>query len=111
MVKEKRDLWDAEHTCHNCNAKMKKKRLTIEGISVRGWECSECGETVLHTKDAEEALLANKLKAGVPAKIGVSGGSLFVRFPRQIVDYYELKVGETVKLAVKDKETLAVKLG
>jgi len=107
---KKYDPWNAEHTCHECNVKMKRKKLKIEGMSVRGWECKKCGETVLHPEDAQKVLLLNRLKAGIPAKVGVSGGSMFVRFPKQIARYYHLKAGEIVNLKVKDRETLALKI-
>lgn len=59
----KRDLWKAEHKCINCNIIMKKKELIVEGIKVRGWECSKCNETILHPEDVQKMFIFNKLKA------------------------------------------------
>lgn len=92
----KRDLWDAEHKCANCNQTMKKKELIVESIKVRGWECPKCKETVLHPEDAQKMFLFNKLKRGLPVKIGELGGNLIIRFPKEVAQFYNIEKGENI---------------
>ena len=83
----KRNLWNAVHKCTKCNSSMSKKTLVVEGIKVRGWECSKCKDTVLHPEDAQKMLLISKLKRGLSVKIGALGSSLVVRIPKEIAEY------------------------
>ncbi|MEK6964150.1 MAG: hypothetical protein AABX70_07005 [Nanoarchaeota archaeon] len=87
-----RDIWKAERGCE-CGTWMKKKLFTLAGIKVRGWECPKCSESILHPEDAQYALVLNKLKRGIPVKIGELGNSLFFRIPKEIVDFYKIKKG------------------
>jgi len=105
-----RDLWNAEHICHECGIKMEKKRFKLEGILVRGWKCKKCHETILHPEDAQRVLVLNKLKAGIPVKVGELGSSLIVRLPKQIAEYYHIKAGKIVSLGVSGKHTIAIKI-
>lgn len=95
-TKIKRNLWNATHKCLKCNDLMKKKNLVIEGTTLRAWECSKCKDTVLHPKDAQRMFLLNKLKRGLPVKIGELGKSLIVRIPKEIAKIYRLTKGEQI---------------
>ena len=92
----KRDLWDAKHKCTKCYSLMKKKNLVVEGVNVRGWECTKCKDTVLHPQDAQRMLLLSKLKKGLSVKIGELGNSLVVRIPKEIAEHYKLFKGEQI---------------
>ena len=52
-MKMKRDIWEAEHFCHNCNAKMAKTKVMIQGMPVRAWECKKCKWTGKDVKETE----------------------------------------------------------
>jgi len=101
-----RDLWNATHTCTRCNSLMKKKNLIIEGVSVRGWECMKCKDTVLHPEDAQRMLLLSKLKKGLPVKIGELGESLIVRIPKEMAELYRLSKGEKVVMKAEDEKKI-----
>lgn len=94
----KKDLWDATHTCIACNKEMKKKMFKMEGIDVRGWECPHCHDSVLHQEDAQKMFLLNKLKKGLPIKIGALGNSLILRIPKEIENHYKLSKGEQITM-------------
>ncbi len=80
--------------------------MLIEGTKVRGWECPQCKETVLHPEDAQRMLLLNKLKKGITVKIGKLGESLIVRFPKEITEFYDIKKGEDVTLKAEDSDKI-----
>lgn len=94
----KHDLWNAVHKCTNCSQIMKKKELIVEGIRVRGWECPKCSETVLHPEDAQRMFVFNKLKRGLPVKVGSLGQNLIMRFPKEIAQFYNIGKGENIVL-------------
>ena len=98
----KRDLWNAEHRCTNCSKPMKKKELTVDGIKVRGWECTNCNETVLHPEDAQKMFIFNKLKRGLKVRIGELGQSLIIRFPKEATDFYNITKGKDIILKAED---------
>ena len=102
----KRDLWNAEHKCAICDKIMKKKELTVEGIKVRGWECSKCNETVLHPEDAQRMFVFNKLKRGLPVKVGELGQNLIMRFPKEVAQFYNIEKGEDITLRAESLKRL-----
>lgn len=102
----KRDLWDAEHRCTNCNAVMKKKQMTIEGVRVRAWECKKCKEMVLHPEDAQKMLVFNKLKKGILVKVGSLGEALIMRFPKEVAQFYKITKGEEITLKAESQKKL-----
>lgn len=107
----KRDLWDAEHFCHICSGKMAKAKVVIQDMPVRAWECKRCMETVLHPGDAQKALVFNKLKKGVPVKVGKLGEALMVRLPKEFAQFYGIEKGEDLILRAEDKSRFEVKVG
>ena len=94
----KRDLWNAVHRCAKCEENMKKKIFKIEGVEVRGWECSRCKEAVLHPEDAQKMFVFNKLKKGLYVKVGGLGESLIVRIPKEVAKFYNITKGGEIKL-------------
>lgn len=102
----KRDLWAAEHNCTNCNSVMKKKQMTIEGVKVRAWECKKCREIVLHPEDAQKMLVFNKLKRGIPVKVGALGEALIMRFPKEVAQFYKIEKGEEITLKAEGPKKL-----
>lgn len=98
----KRDIWDAEHKCVNCNLIMKKKEVVVEGIKVRGWECPKCNETVLHPEDAQKMFVFNKLKKGLKVKVGSLGQNLIMRFPKEAAEFYRINKGKDIILKAEN---------
>ena len=109
-MKMEYDLWEAEHKCLNCNQVMKKKELIVEGIKVRGWECNNCKETVLHQEDAQKMFVFNKLKRGLKVKIGELGQSLIIRFPKEATDFYRITKGKEIILKAEDMKKIELTL-
>lgn len=104
----KRDIWKAKHICHNCNIKMVKKKVLIEDMFVRAWECKKCKEIVLHQEDAQKMLIFNKLKQGLPVKIGKLGEALMMRLPKEVIQFYNIGKGEDVILKAESKHRFEV---
>ena len=102
-MKRYRDLWEGRPIC-DCKAKtlMKRRVFTFGGFKVRGWHCEKCGESILHPEDTQYVLVLNKLKRGIPVKIGELGNSLILRIPKEIADFYKIRKG--VNLVIKGKE-------
>ena len=96
--KMKRDLWNAVHRCTKCEENMKKKIFMVEGVEIRGWECSKCKEAVLHPEDAQKMFVFNKLKKGLSVKVGELGKSLIVRIPKEVAEFYSISKGGEIKL-------------
>lgn len=106
----KRNLREAEHTCTNCNHTMEKKTFTIDSFTVRGWECPHCRESVLHTEDAQNMLVFNKLKQGLPVKVGELGNSLIFRVPKEVAEFYHIEKGEEVMVKAEDSSNFKVEV-
>jgi len=106
----KRDLWEAEHLCTNCNAKMGREKIMIQGTPVRAWECRKCKETVLYPEDAQKVLILNKLRQGIPVKVGKLGEALMMRLPKEFAQFYGIEKGEDVILKGGDESKFEVKV-
>ncbi|MFA4820405.1 MAG: hypothetical protein WC613_05620 [Candidatus Aenigmatarchaeota archaeon] len=106
----KRDLWEAEHRCTNCNSVMKKEFMSMEGMKVRSWKCTKCDEIVLHPDDAQKMLVFNKIKHGIPVKIGTLGESLIMRFPKEVAEFYKISKGGEVVIRAEDTKKLKLDL-
>lgn len=102
----KRDLWDAEHTCTECGGAMKRKTMAMEGMQIRSWQCPRCKEIVLHPDDAQKMLVFNKIKKGIPVKVGILGESLVMRFPKEVAEFYKIKKGEEIILRGENPKKL-----
>ncbi|HLC77344.1 MAG TPA: hypothetical protein VJH04_04030 [archaeon] len=105
----KRDLWEAEHTCI-CGGRMKREKMPMEGLEVRAWKCVKCKEIVLHPEDAQKMLVLNKMKHGIPVKIGELGESLIIRFPKEVAEFYKISKGGEVILKAENKNKLELDL-
>ena len=110
VMKMKRDIWEAEHLCQNDNHKMNKTNVVIEGMSVRAWECPKCKETVLHPEDAQKMLVFNKLRHGIPVKVGKLGEALMVRIPKEFAQFYSIQKGGGLILKGEDESRFEVKV-
>ena len=102
----KRDLWDAEHKCTKCGIVMKKKTISMEGVRVRSWQCGRCKEIVLHPDDAQKMFVFNKIKKGIPVKVGSLGESLIIRFPKEVAQFYKITKGEEITLKAENPKKL-----
>lgn len=105
----KRDLWEAKHKSV-CGTVMKKKTFALDGIKVRGWECPKCDESVLHPHDAQRVFVLNKLKRGIPVKVGELGNSLIMRIPKEIAEFYNLSKGEAVMFKAEGPKTMEIEV-
>jgi len=103
-----RDTWNAEHPCTCGEKAMSRKKFTIEGVEVRGWECKHCNETALHSEDAQKVLVLNKLKKGIPVKVGELGESLIIRFPKELAEYYKIEKGENLILKAESEKKIEI---
>ena len=110
VMKMKRDIWEAEHFCQNDNYRMSKAKVVVEGMSVRAWECRKCNETVLHPEDAQKMLVFNKLKHGIPVKVGKLGEALMVRIPKEFAQFYSIQKGGGLILKGEDESRFEVKV-
>lgn len=106
----KKDLWDAIHQCTTCSKEMKKKMFKMEGINIRGWECPQCKDSVLHPEDAQHMFLLNKLKKGLLIKIGALGNSLVVRIPKEIENLYKLSKGEQITMKMDSMKKIGIEI-
>jgi hypothetical protein len=104
----KRDLWGAEHHCQVCSWKMQKTKVTVQGMQIRAWECAKCSETVLHPEDAQKIFVLNKLRKGIPVKVGRLGTSLMVRFPKEFTEYYNIEKGRDLILRAEDESRFEI---
>jgi len=102
----KRDLWNAEHKCTKCGIVMKKRKMVIEGFEARSWQCRRCKEIILHSEDAQKMLVFNKIKKGIPIKVGSLGESLIIRFPKEVAEFYKITKGEEIILKAENKKKL-----
>ena len=102
----KRELWNAEHKCTKCGIVMKKRKMVIEGFEARSWQCRRCKEIILHSEDAQKMLVFNKIKKGIPIKVGSLGESLIIRFPKEVAEFYKITKGEEIILKAENKKKL-----
>ena len=110
VMKMKRDIWEAEHLCQNDGYKMGKTKVVVEGMSVRAWKCPKCSETVLHPEDAQKMLVFNKLRHGIPVKVGKLGESLMMRLPKEFAQFYSIEKGGGLILKGEDESRFEVKV-
>jgi hypothetical protein len=87
---------------------MRKKTLRLEGVSVRGWECLTCSDTVLHPDDAQRMLVLSKLRRGLPVKVGELGKNLVVRIPKDIAKLYNLSKGEQITIQAESETKIGL---
>ncbi len=110
VMEMKREIWNAEHFCQNDNCRMSKTKVVVEGMPVRAWECPKCKETVLHPEDAQKMLVFNKLKQGIPVKVGKLGEALMVRIPKEFAQFYSIQKGGGLILKGEDDSRFEVKV-
>lgn len=105
----RRDIWKMDRGCE-CGTWMKKKLFTLAGVRVRGWECPKCGESILHPEDTQYALVLNKLKRGIPVKVGELGNSLILRIPKEVADFYKIRKGGNLTLKAGDVKKMEIEV-
>jgi hypothetical protein len=92
-----------------CGEWTKPKIFHIEGFDVRGSECSKCGEAYLNGEDAYKLSEFRKVKDAIlEGKISKSGNSYVVRLPIDVIKALGLKLGEKVKLSVKNPHEIVI---
>lgn len=99
-----KDEWNALPECHKCCVVMRKQAFAMAGFRVRGWKCPKCREEIYLGEDINKVLVYNKLKKGIPVKIGSLGSSLVMRIPKEISSAFGIKKGKEVILRLKDDE-------
>lgn len=90
--------------CLKCKVMMKNEIFNIKGFKVRGYKCPKCKDEVYFGDDLNKVLVYNKLKKGIPVKVGVLGSSLVMRIPKEVSEALDIKKGRKVVLKIKDNE-------
>ena len=103
-MKRIKDRWDALPNCSKCGSVMRKKTFKMTGFDVRGWECPKCGEVLYMGDDLNKVLVENKLKRGIPVKVGILGNSFVMRIPKEVSSAFDIRKGKEVIFRIKDKE-------
>jgi hypothetical protein len=85
---------------------MRKNTILVEGIQIRSWKCNKCKEIILHPDDAQKMLIFNKIKKGIPVKVGSLGESLIIRFPKEVANFYKITKGGEVTLKAENSRKL-----
>jgi len=92
---DKRDIWDADMFCKECNKKAVKGVEEIDGFRLRVWECPVCGQKWYHPLDANRMLHWNKLKnQEFKVTLRMVGNSYVTSIPKEIVQFEEFRRGE-----------------
>lgn len=99
-----KDRWNALTECPKCRVVMRKKAFKMMGFDVRGWECGRCKENIYIGDDLNKVLVYNKLKNGIPVKIGTLGSSLVMRIPKEVSEVLGIQKGKEIILKVRDNE-------
>ena len=90
-------------TCFRCGSSMKPNSIKLGDISVRSWRCPKDGEEILHPRDAQKALLINKIKKrGLELKIGILNNAPYLRFPKGFFAFFQ-KGDEVIVKVVSEK--------
>ena len=91
-----------------CGKEMEKKKLKIDGVSVRAWYCSKCNEEVLHPEDSQKVLVMNKLRHGRLVRVGALGKRLVVTIPSELARYLSIKKGSVVNAKLRDDREIVL---
>ena len=105
-MKKTKDSWEALPKCSACRALMKKKMFNVAGFQVKGWQCPKCREILYMGDDLNKVFVFNKLKKGMPVKVGSLGNSLVMRIPREISSAVDITEGKEVLFRIKNNEIL-----
>ena len=92
-----------------CGEKMVKKKIEItRGLNAEGFKCQKCGETEFTENQMREALAIKEkaLSLAVKRKLGMLGGSLILRIPKDVKEAMSLRKGEEVKIIVENKRMI-----
>lgn len=100
----------AKFKCDACKCVMRQTKLKLEGFQIRAWKCGKCGETLLNPEDAQKMLVFNKLKKGLPVKVGSLGRSLILRIPKEVAVFYNISKGNWVSIHAEDLNSLKLAL-
>ena len=92
--------------CFKCGSEVKadRREFNIMGFKVGGWKCPKCREEYYEGDDINKVFVYNKLKKGIPVKVGALGNSLVMRLPKEVSSVLEIKKGQEVILRVRDNE-------
>ena len=76
--------------------------------------CEQCGETFFDEETSQKISAVTKAKGlwGIEAKtkIGQAGSTLDVRFPKRIIEFFNLKRGEEVNMYPESKKRLIIEM-
>lgn len=90
-----------------CGRSAAVARIKYKEYWVRGWKCEKCKREYIHPEDSLRISNLERLKQGLTVTVGQLGASYIIRIPKEVVEIYKLRKGETV---VIQPETL-VKIG
>lgn len=89
---------------------MQKVTITKEGFSIRGVQCPDCKNLIIHPQDEQElnqfSLLKNK---NFHVKMRLVGNSYAVSIPKEIVEFIreqEMIMNDMVRLCFEDAKKL-----
>ena len=100
----------AEIDCDKCSIRMKKTAMKLEGFKVRAWQCPKCNDTLLHPEDTQRVLVFNKLRKGIPVKVGSLGRSLIMRIPKEVAVFYNISKGNELVMKAEEPNKLKIAL-
>jgi hypothetical protein len=105
--------------CWECNVMMKEKLVDYELFGIRlgkfpALVCKKCGDVLFSEETSDKICRIAKKKGlwGLQARtrIGEAGKTLDVRFPKRLIDFFDLKKGEEVTLTPEGKKKIVITL-
>jgi len=84
------------------------KGLRFNQFKIDGWRCT-CGEEYFNPEQAQKILILNKLKKQkFKLKLSKVKSNLILRIPKEVGYALNLNKGDTVKLALNEKNEIVV---
>ena len=107
--------------CKKCNSEAQEVNLEIyeyeEGIplrNVKAYECPNCGEFIFTEQQIEEMERRTNIKKSemfsFKRKVTISGRSLVINIPEDLVKHMDILKGKTVKIIPAGKKRFIVEI-
>ncbi|MBI5177345.1 hypothetical protein HY995_04655 [Candidatus Micrarchaeota archaeon] len=94
-----------------CGKWAKPAGLHIEGLSLAGWKCGECGEEYLSPKDSIRLSAYKQIQAKTTqAVVAKVGNSLAIRIRKDVADALGLYAGEKLDLTLPTPNKIELKV-
>ena len=108
MPTKKRSLGDLE--CPECGSKCKRTILMVKGISVKGWQCTDCQYELIDPEEIEIAYHFLQAMKKEEVTISKRGNSFMVTIPKTIVDAIDIKDHSLARIYLKDEKTIEIEV-